>query len=56
MDYPGASGVRWHGHVLKRDNDEVLRRALDFEVRGKKRAWATECDVEKAVEEHIGKI
>ena len=27
-----ASGVRWHGHVLRRDNDELLRRALDFEV------------------------
>ena len=27
-----ASGVRWYGHVLGRDNDDVLRRALDFEV------------------------
>ena len=27
-----ASGVRWYGHVLRRDNDDVLRRALDFEV------------------------
>ena len=27
-----ASEVRWYGHVLKRDSDEVLRRALDFEV------------------------
>ena len=27
-----ASGVRWYGHVLKRDNDDILRRALDFEV------------------------
>ena len=27
-----ASGVRWYGHVLRRDNGDVLRRALDFEV------------------------
>ena len=27
-----ASGVRWHGHVLRRDNGDVLRRALGFEV------------------------
>ena len=27
-----ASGVRWHGHVLRRDNCDVLRKGLDFEV------------------------
>ena len=27
-----ASGVRWYEHVLKRDNGDVFRRALDFEV------------------------
>ena len=27
-----ASGVRWYGQVLRRGNDDVLRRALDFEV------------------------
>ena len=32
-----ASGVRWYGHVLRRDNDDVLRRALDFEVAGRER-------------------
>ena len=30
-----ASGVRWYGHVLRRDNGDVLRRALDFEVAGR---------------------
>ena len=29
-----VSGKRWYGHVLRSDNDEVLRRALDFEVVG----------------------
>ena len=27
-----ATGVRWYGHVLRRDNDDVLKRALNFEV------------------------
>ena len=27
-----VSGVRWYGHVLRRDDGDVLRRALDFEV------------------------
>ena len=31
-----VSGVRWYGHVLQRNNGDVLRRALDFEVAGKR--------------------
>ena len=31
-----ASGVRWYGHILRRDNGDVLRRALDFEVAGRR--------------------
>ena len=27
-----ASGVRWYEHVFRRDNGNVLRRVLDFEV------------------------
>ena len=27
-----ASGVRWYGHVLRRNNSDALRSALDFEV------------------------
>ena len=32
-----ASGVRWYGHALIRDNGDVLRSALDFEVAERKR-------------------
>ena len=31
-----ASGVRWYGHVLRRDNSNALRRALDFEGAGRR--------------------
>ena len=31
-----ASGVRWYGHVLRRNNSDILRRALDFEVTGRR--------------------
>ena len=31
-----GSGVRWYGHVLRRDNGDALRRALDFEVAGRR--------------------
>ena len=33
---PKANRVRWYGHVLRRDSNDVLRRALDFEVVGRR--------------------
>ena len=32
-----ANEVRWYGHVLRRDDDSVLRVALDLEVNGKRK-------------------
>ena len=33
-----ANGVRWYWHVLKRDDaGHVLRKALEYEVRGKRK-------------------
>ena len=32
-----ANGVRWCGHVLRRDDGHVLRKVLEFEVRGKRK-------------------
>ena len=29
-----ANAVRWYGHVLRRDGDHVLRKALEFSVGG----------------------
>ena len=43
-----AIGVRWYGHVLWRDDGHVLRKALEFEVKGKrkkgrpKKTWKTQ--------------
>ena len=42
-----ANKVRWHGHIQWRDDDSVLRVALDLEVSGKrkrgrpKKTWKT---------------
>ena len=30
------NSVRWHGYVLRREDEHVLRRALDFEVKARK--------------------
>lgn len=32
-----ANGVSWYGHVLRRDDGHVLRNALEFELRGKRK-------------------
>ena len=32
-----ANGVRWYGHVLRRDDGHILRKALEFEVRDKRK-------------------
>ena len=29
--------MRWYGHVLTRDDGHVLRKALEFEVKGKRK-------------------
>ena len=32
-----ANGVRWYGHVLRRDDGHVLRKVLEFQVKGKRK-------------------
>ena len=32
-----ANGVRWYGHMLRRDDGHILRKALEFEVNGKRK-------------------
>ena len=32
-----ANGVRWYRHVLRRDDGHVLRKVLEFEVKGKRK-------------------
>ena len=32
-----TNGVKWYGHVLRRDDGHVLRKVLEFEVKNKKK-------------------
>ena len=47
-----VNGVRWYGHVLWRDNGHVLRKVLEFEVKGKRKrgqprkTWKTQMEKE----------
>ena len=51
-----ASGVQWYGHVLRRDNGNVLRRALVFEVAGRRGHGGLNVTWKRQVEEHINQI
>ena len=47
-----ASGMQWYGHVLRRDNGGVLRRALDFGVAGRRGRDRPNMTWKGQVEEH----
>ena len=50
-----VNGVRWYGHVFRRDDGHVLRKVLEFEVKGKrkrgrpKKTWKTQVEESKSV-------
>ena len=46
-----ANGVRWYGHVLRRDHDSVLRVALNLKVTGKTKRVRPKKTWKKQVEE-----
>ena len=46
-----ANRVGWYGHVLRRDDDSVLRVALDLEVNGKRKQGRLKKTWKKQVEE-----
>ena len=51
-----VSKVRWYGHVLRRDNGDVWRRALDFEVAGRRGRGRPNMTWKKQVEKHTDQI
>ena len=51
-----ANGVRWYGHVLRRDDDSVLRVFLDLEVSGNRKRRRPKKTWKKQVEEETEKI
>ena len=51
-----VNGVRWYGHVLWRDDDSVLRVALDLEVSGKRKRGRPRKTWKKQVEEETEQI
>ena len=48
------NGVKWYEHMLRRDDDSVLRVALDLEVSGNRKRGRPKKTWKKQVEEKIG--
>ena len=48
-----ANSVCWYGYVLRREDDHVIRRALDFESKGQRKAEKT---WKKQIEEKSMKV
>ena len=53
---PMANSVRWYGHVLRREDGNVLRRALEIEVEGQRKKGRLKRTWNKQVEEESVKI
>ena len=51
-----ANGVRWYGHVLRKDDDSDLRFALNLKVSSKRKRGRPKKTWKKQVEEETEKI
>ena len=51
-----VNGVRWYGHGLRRDNNSVLRVALDLEVSGNRKQGRLKKTWKNQVEEETEKF
>ena len=51
-----ANSVHWYGHVLRREDGHILRRALHFEVEGQRKKGKPKRTWKKQVEEESMKV
>ena len=51
-----ANGVRWYGHVIRRDDDNIPNKAMMMEVNGKRKRGPPEMTWRRLVEESVKKV
>ena len=51
-----ANGVRWYGHVLRREEDNVLKKALRFTAEGQRRRGRPRKMWKRQVEKSINTV
>ena len=51
-----ASEVRWYGHVIRRDDDNMLKKAMMKDVSGKRKRGRPKLTWRRQVEESVKKV
>ena len=51
-----ANGVRWYGHVIRRDDNNILKKAMTLEVNGKRKRGRPKITWRRQVEESVEKV
>ena len=51
-----ANGVRWYGHVIRRDDDNILKKAMMLEVNGKRKRGRPKMTWRRQVEESVKEV
>ena len=51
-----ANGVRWYGHVIRRENDNILKKAMMIEVNGQPKRGRPKMTWKRQVEESVKKV
>ena len=51
-----ANGVRWYGQVMRREDDNILKKAMVMEVNGKRKRGRPELTWRRQVKESMKKV
>ena len=51
-----ANGVRWYGHVIRREDDNILKKAMMMEVNGQRKRGRPKMTWKRQVEESVKKV
>ena len=51
-----ANGLRWYGHVIRRNNNNILKKAMILEVNGKRKRGRPKMTWRRQVEESVEKV
>ena len=51
-----ANGVRWYGHVIRREDDNILKKAIMMEVNGQRKRGRPKMTWKRQVEESVKKV
>ena len=51
-----ANEVRWYGHVIRRDDDNILKKAMMLEVNGQRKRRRPKMKWKRQVEDSVKKV